>query len=145
MWGIPKDFLAIGVHKKRLILENRSDKDAYRVQIENVSVDRNQVVTATFAEINLLAARATHVVESKIIGRVEQHYINDFEMVWANADEIPDKCKNTDESGTEWLKIPIRVTFADYGGKKYRAIFEFVDDQSWGVSTEVRFDKCENL
>src|SRR6267142_1270917 len=28
MWGIPKDFLAIGVHKKRLILENRSDKDA---------------------------------------------------------------------------------------------------------------------
>ena len=145
VWGIPKDFLAVGVHKRRLILENRSDRDAYRVQIENVSVDRNKAVTATFPEINLLPARATQTIEPKIIGRVHSQYVNEFEMVWANANEIPDNFKSTDENGIEWLKIPIAVTFYGYGKNGYCASFEFVDDQSLGAFTEVRFVGCESL
>jgi hypothetical protein len=145
LWDVPKDFASLGKRENRLIIENASDVDAYHVKIQDVSIDRNKVVSATFSEINVLRKNSKMTVDLRIVGNVQPEYVNDFEMIYANTQDIPEEYKFVDESGYHLLKFPLFVNYQEYDGKiDFKSEFLFTFDlTTMGLHDGIEFIRCE--
>lgn len=145
-WETPKDVAGLGITKRQFFAENRSSVDAYAVKIEDISVDVNKTVTAQFAEIDMLPTHSTQQVKTKVIGKVNPQYDDQFDMIYFEAKDIIPECTWVKDSGAVGITIPIIVTCKDYAGRAYRSTFDFVDDLSGlGLDTTVKFVKCERI
>lgn len=145
LWDVPKDFASLGKRKNRLIIENASDVDAYHVKIHDVSIDRNKIVTATFDEVNLVRRNTKVTAEVRIIGNVNPEYVDDFEMVYANTQDIPAEYQCTDDKGYQLLKFPMFVSYREYDGKiDFKSEFLFTFDlTTMGLHDGAQFIRCE--
>jgi hypothetical protein len=145
LYIVPEHFSSLGKRENRIIIENSSDVDAYHVKIEDIFIDRNRVVTATFKEINLLRKNSKVTAELRMTGKVDPQDDENFEMIYGNADDIPTEYQLKDSGGYTVFTFPVFVSFREHDGKvAFRSEFLFTFNETiMGLRDVIKFVRCE--
>jgi hypothetical protein len=121
-----QQFAGLGIKRKFLHIDNRSQEDIFNVQIEDVSL--NGKVGASFKRIPLVARDNSVCVQPRFNINIENHE-DDFEMVihasGVEYRDLPAENYFRDAFNGAHVRVPIYITFGRYGGRQYRAKFYF--------------------
>jgi hypothetical protein len=122
---------------KEMFVENASDTDAHNVKLQDISIDANDLIIATFPLIPRLRTRTEEQLTCTLRGTVPESKENEFEMVFYAMRDAKPGFVALGEGGRMWMTLPIFITFEDYAGDKYRARFEFHSDD-WFLHATTR-------
>ena len=128
-WDYPPEarFGGFGTIRKVLQIENASPTDdAFKVAVDDVTLDVNSNVSASIEPISRLMRNSTVPALVVLKGQFLAEHQGEFEMVYYAAQQIPERMLEKTRSGElAAIRFPMIVKFEDYGGIKYRAHFEF--------------------
>jgi hypothetical protein len=148
IWGYPpgEDELPSTEWDKKLLLENRSEFDAYNLE---TSLHAGSQITATFEPVKELKRGDKQRLDVHLTG-VPQGHERDFAMLYYNDQRaitsLPADCVERENGEIKGIKIPMDVKFSGYGDHpRFCTHFRFVASYGLRVKAGVEMLHSERL
>jgi hypothetical protein len=115
-WECPPEavkYPGLGISQKCLQVENASPtEDAFNLEVEDLALDIDRVISASFKPIPRLMRNSVDTVKVTLHGQVPREHEGEFEMVYYSADEIPARFLQRTTSGElAEIKFPMVIRF----------------------------------